>query len=453
MTSTLAAPTTPIEWENYVRGFDTPEMFHAALKDGSFTANLNAYKGAENKTMANLKAEMVEQVQASVVEMFKRNGVDDQTEVTNRLDLVTRARSQASASSVLNNPKAIGAGLNGMFNDIAEFLKVAVAGPGNDAEMGRKLGELRNYSEKIPSEGGLLVPEEFRSDIMSRSLEKSIVRPRAMVVPMATGKLRFPATDMTTEVGEVYGGIQMFWVDGGQEIPESSASFATVSLDANKLAGLAVVPNELVRDWAGFTAWIRKNLPDAITHFEDVALIKGDGVGKPLGALHSSNPAMIVVDDEGAAQTSGISWINVVTMYSRLLPESIDTAVWVVTPEAFIELATMALPVGTGGAAVWMPDAHGRPQLTLLGLPVISSRKAPATLNIQGDISLVDFSQYAIGDTQTMTLESSEHAKFTSDRTTFRIIERLDGQPTILSPLTPENGGPTLSAYVQLASR
>ncbi len=65
----------------------------------------------------------------------------------------------------------------------------------------------------------------------------------------------------------------------------------------------------------------------------------------------------------------------------------------------------------------------------------------------------MDFSQYAIGDTQTMTLESSEHAKFTSDRTTFRIINRLDGQPTILSPLTPENGGPTLSAYVQLASR
>lgn len=452
MTSTLATPTTPAEWENYLQGFDTPDSFHAALKDGSFTTAVNAYKNAENQTMASLKAEVTEQVQASVVEMFKRNGVTDKDEVTNRLDLVARARAQASASSVLNNPKAIGAGLDGMFNDIAEFLRVAVAGPGNDSALAGKLGELRNYSEKIPSEGGLLVPEEFRSDIMSRSLEKSIVRPRAMVVPMATGKLRFPATDFSTEVGEVYGGIQMFWVDGGQEIPESSASFAMVTLDAQKLAGLAVVPNELVRDWAGFTAWIRRTLPDAITHFEDVALIKGNGVGKPLGALHADNPALIVVDEE-ASQTSGITWINVVTMYSRLLPESLDTAVWVVTPEAFAELATMALPIGTGGSAVWMPDAHGRPQLTLLGLPVISSRKAPGTLNIQGDISLVDFSQYAIGDTQTMTLEASEHVKFTSDRTAFRIIERLDGQPTILSPLTPENGGPTLSAYVQLASR
>lgn len=450
MTATIATPTTPAEWENYLQGFDTPDKFHAALKDGTFTAALNSYKTAENKTMTELKAELTEQVQASVLDMFKKNGVATDS-VSNRLDLVTKARAEASASSVLNNPKAIGAGLNGVFENAAEFMRAALQS-NMTSELEAKLQTLRNYSEKVPSEGGLLVPEEFRSEIMSISLEKSVVRPRAMVVPMATGKLRFPATDFSTEVGEVYGGVQFYWVDEGQEIPDTSASFASVNLNAHKLAGLAYVPNELVRDFGGFTAWIRKALPAGITHVEDVAFMKGNGVGKPLGALHADNPAMITVSKE-SGQTSGFTWINAITMYSRLLPEAADTAVWVVTPDAFVELATMALPVGTGGSAVWMPDAHGRPQLTLLGLPVIMSRKAPATLGTKGDVSLVDFSQYVIGDTQTMTIEASEHVKFTSDKTTFRILERVDGTPTMLTALTPENGGPTLSAYVQLETR
>jgi hypothetical protein len=53
----------------------------------------------------------------------------------------------------------------------------------------------------------------------------------------------------------------------------------------------------------------------------------------------------------------------------------------------------------------------------------------------------------------TMTLDTSEHSAFTSDKTDFRIIERLDGQPGLLSPLTPENNGPSLSAFVQLETR
>jgi HK97 family phage major capsid protein len=91
--------------------------------------------------------------------------------------------------------------------------------------------------------------------------------------------------------------------------------------------------------------------------------------------------------------------------------------------------------------------------MSMLGIPIRWTRKAPAVLGTQGDISLVDWSKYVIGDTMTMTLDTSEHSAFTSDKTDFRIIERLDGQPGLLSPLTPENNGPTLSAFVQLETR
>jgi HK97 family phage major capsid protein len=116
-------------------------------------------------------------------------------------------------------------------------------------------------------------------------------------------------------------------------------------------------------------------------------------------------------------------------------------------------LATMALNVGVGGSAVWIPDAHGAPQLTLLGCPVILSEKAPGVLGAQGDISFVDLGYYLIGDRQQMSLESSEHVGFRNDTTDFRIIQRNDGRPWLQSAITPQNGGPTMSPFVQLAVR
>ncbi len=115
----------------------------------------------------------------------------------------------------------------------------------------------------------------------------------------------------------------------------------------------------------------------------------------------------------------------------------------------------MALPVGVGGSAVMMGEGQGPQKLpqSMLGLPIRWTRKAPAALGTQGDISLVDWTKYVIGDTQEMTLDTSEHSAFTSDKTDFKIIERVDGQPAMLSALTPENGGPTLSAFVQLETR
>jgi HK97 family phage major capsid protein len=103
-------------------------------------------------------------------------------------------------------------------------------------------------------------------------------------------------------------------------------------------------------------------------------------------------------------------------MYARMLPSSLNTAVWVASPDTFAQLATMALTVGTGGSAVWLTDGRGAPVLTLLGRPVIMTEKAPAALGSVGDLSFVDFSMYLIGDYQTLTIDSSPHVKFTSTR-------------------------------------
>jgi len=55
------------------------------------------------------------------------------------------------------------------------------------------------------------------------------------------------------------------------------------------------------------------------------------------------------------------------------------------------------------------------------------SEKAPAVLGSQGDLSFVDFGMYLIGDRQTMTMDSSPHVKFTSDKTTTAASSGNDG--------------------------
>lgn len=446
MTTTTAVPTTPAEWEEYVNtALSTPEAFKAAFEDGSFTAAMKGYQGATNKTMTAMRQQLSEEMQASVLEMFQRNGVAPD----NRPAMSAR-------KAAAYNPHAPGAGQKIWTNVGEQLFDMLTPDKNLTAEQQARFEEYRNaYSGKVPSEGGYLIPEELRAEVLSVSLEESLVRPKAQVVPLTTGKMRWPVVDFTTEVGEVFGGIVMSWLDEGQTIPETSGSFAAIELIAHKLGGLASLPNELIRNAPALEAWVRQNLPKALAHFEDLGFLKGNGVKKPLGALHANNPALIVVADEGAAQQSGITWINALTMLSRLLPDSFANAEWIVTPDALPEIFTMALPVGTGGSAVMVGEGTGsqRLPLSMLGIPLRFSRKAPAVLGTQGDISLVDNSRYVIGDNMAMSLDTSEHSSFRSDKTDFRIIELVDGQPGMLSPLTPENGGPTLSSWVQLATR
>jgi HK97 family phage major capsid protein len=445
---TKAQPTTAGAWEEYVNGLDSAEKFAAAFNDGSFKDKLSGYVAAKNDERDDLLEQVKNQTEATVTEMLKRHPGA-------KVGRVDQAQNRATASA------APGRVVDGIFTDLGQFFQDMLSDHRKNPSAERAQ-RFQNYSEKNPSEGGFLVPEEFRSDILAVALESAVVRPRAHVVPMSSLTLRYPALDFTTEVGEVYGGMVMHWMDEGEEIPATDASFAALKLVLHKLAGLASLPNELVKDAPALTAWLRQAMPAAIRDFEDRAFMKGNGIAKPLGGLHADNPALIAVAKETSQAIGTINWANVLKMFSRLLPESYPNAVWVASPDTIPQLFGMTIPVknvaGTenvGGAPVMVAPGGGpnQPALTMLGLPIVFSRKAPAVLGTQGDLSLVDWSKYVIGDGGSIELDTSEHSSFKSDKTDFRVIERVDGQPGLLAPLTPENGGPTLSAFVQLADR
>ena len=446
MTQTI--PTSPAELEEMLT---EPDRMKDVFNDPkALTDFIRSYAKNVYDRDAELVAQVKEQTEATLAQWLR----DNPNAEVGRLNL-NPLTGPNNRYSPLHNKRAIGAPLDGKFDDLQDFLSVIWDKANLTSEQLAKKQMILNYQEKVPSEGGFLVPEEFRAEILRLSLETSIVRPRARVIPMGSQTLRFPAIDDTTHASSVYGGIIVYRTEEGGELTESAASFGSIKLDASKQTALAHITNELLRDSAGGAGiFFTEIVPEAFAWFEDVDFLTGNGAGVPLGALSvAGNTALVAVSGETGQTATTIVWENVLRMYARMLPSSLDRAVWIASPDTFFELATMALSVGTSGSAVWLVDGTGSPRLMLLGRPVIMSEKAPAVMGTQGDLSFVDFGMYLIGDRQNMTIESSPHVKFTSDKTTFRCIARNDGRPWLQSPITPHNGSATLSPFVQLATR
>lgn len=418
------------------------------IEDGKLRDVVKAYAEHCVKNDEGARTQVREQVQQVFAEMLRENGLTGPERPDMRA-LSTPTRDRGTAY----NPKAVGAALDKEFDSTESYLRAVWFGNASDKAMGLKNKIRNDFSSTVGSDGGFLVPESFRSQLMSVALEEGIVRQRAMVIPMPTARVSLPVIDSTTNAGSVFGGMVAYWTEeGGAGVP-TSAKFAVTTLDAKKLMGYSVVPNELFTDAAeSFGAFLGQKWPQAIAFTEDSAYVSGTGVGEPLGFNRVENKAMIAAAKETNQTADTILWQNIVKMYSRMLPSSLSKAVWIANIDVFPELATMAMSVGTGGGPIWLNNGAAGPPMTILGRPVIFTEKME-TLGDAGDISFVDLSYYLIGDRQAMTMATSADAEFQTDKTAVRIISRGDGRPWLKTAITPAKGANTLSPFVRLAAR
>ncbi|MFJ4624234.1 phage major capsid protein [Streptomyces sp. NPDC088812] len=420
----------------------------------SLTEFIDSYAQGQQGDGTDLQRQVDEAVQQGFANFLRENGTED----IKRPDVRAAAPDPYAAADAslqgrgLYNKAAEGAKVDGLFNSTGEFFRAIARRDDLSPEMSAKLAQLKNYSSDIPSDGGYLIPETLRSELLRVSLENAVVRPRARVIPMETLRVPFPAIDSTTNVNSVYGGIVGYWTEEGGQLTESQARFGRVVLEARKLTGFAKVPSELMNDsLVSFSAFINQLFPEALSFFEDTAFLTGNGVGQPLGILNGAAAISVT-----RATSSQITFADVIGMYARMLPQSLSRAVWLASPSAIPQLASLAMTRGTDGIAsppLWLTggQAIDTPPMSLLGRPVVITEKVPA-LGSAGDLSLVDFGFYLIGDRQAMQARQSEERYFETDEIAFRIIERVDGRPWLQSAITPANGGSTLSPIVKLAA-
>ena len=349
----------------------------------------------------------------------------------------------------IHNPDADGANQDGDFKSLGHFFKAVgkagTIGGSVDQRLVKVLGEGQG------DQGGFLVPEEFRTTLMSLALEQAVVRPRAFVMPMGSNRVTIPAIRDTSHASNVFGGVTAYWTPESGSVTASEPTFAQIALEAKKLTGYTTSSNELISDSAiALEALLSRLFGEALAFFEDDAFIAGVGGGQPQGILSADALVSVAKETGQAAQT--ILAENIDKMWSRLLTSSQNRAVWIAHPDTFPQLAGLSRTVGTGGSSVWIQNMTGGPPASIFGRPLIFSEKCE-TLGTVGDIYLVDLSYYLIGDRQQVTMAASPHVRFTNDEMVWRFVERLDGRPWVDSALTPRNGTSTVSPFVALATR
>ncbi|MFB6937579.1 phage major capsid protein [Streptomyces chartreusis] len=419
----------------------------------SLTEFITAYGEALQGEGTDLNRLVAEETQRVFAQMMRENGMTDNKDGIKRLDLDPQGKRGSMLSShrqgTAYNANAAGAQVDSHFADSIDYVRnIWHKNPSADAE---KLAALRNAASSVsPADGGFLVPETLRSQLLQLSLEESVVRPLATVVPMESARVPLPMIDTTTNSGSVFGGMIAYWGEEGAEFQDSSPKFGRVTLDAKKLTGLSAVPNELLQDSiTSFSSLIETLWPKALAFEEDAKFQTGTGTGEPLGFRGSGNPAAIAVTRTTSSQ---IKYTDIVNMFAQMLPSSLSRAVWMCAPDALPQLLQMSLTVGTGGNSVFVVNAAAGMPMTIFGRPLIITEKAGA-LGTRGDLAFVDLSYYLVGDRQVMTADSSTDYKFGSDKTTFRIIQRVDGRPWIQSSITPQNGSSNkLSPFIELAA-
>lgn len=495
MTAGTAVPQTAEEFEELIS--DVPRL-GAALKDGTFPGMVKNYVGkftAKNEEMVKQFNEQIQLGWQSFLQDQAANGAVPRAGWHPGAEAAPTDRAGRRARAIANSAlgeRAAAAQAKKQRLFYAEAMGAAVddeeyserfgrflytvhkaekaANKRGDSESATKIQDFKTrlhnaMAERIPSEGGFLVPENLRSEILMVALESAVIRPRARVIPMDSLRVPLPAIDDISHANSVYGGVQAFWTEEGAALSQSAPSWGRVVLEARKLTAYTAIPNELLQDSiTPLDDWFNQFFPEAISWFEDVAFISGTGTGEPQGILSAPCAVRVPVGTDYY-----VVFNDIAKAFSRMWPRSLGKAVWLCSPDMLVNLLELAMAAANGGTTVAPPlflqsyQAIDYPgggngdgvNYTLMGRPLIITEKMPSSgsgnTTTPGALTFVDLSYYLLGDRQAMQVASSDEYLFGQDMVAYRVIERLDGRMWLQSAITPENGSSnTLSPLVKI---
>lgn len=311
-------------------------------------------------------------------------------------------------------------------------------------------------NEGTPSEGGFFVGSDSETELMSKVYGDSIILSSVQRTPISGNsnglKLKLLKENSRAD-GSRQGGVQAYWEGEADSTTATKRTYEELELYLKKLMAVSYATSELLEDYSALEAETNAGFQEEMTFKLENSIINGDGVGKPKGIINSA--AKVTVSAETGQTTSDpLNYENICKMWSRLHPRSQMSAIWLVDQTLIPYLFTMGLANGTAGTPVYLPPggASASPYGTLFGRPVVFTEHTQ-TANTEGDIILWDPKSYRIIEKGGIRTASSLHVAFLTDETAFRWTYRVNGAPKWYSPLTPKNGGSTLSTIVTLATR
>jgi HK97 family phage major capsid protein len=315
--------------------------------------------------------------------------------------------------------------------------------------------ERKDMAEGSGTTGGYTVAPLYARELLKLAAEESVVRPYANVKTLPAREAYYPMLNQTyTPTGGAsayYGGVVMSWTGEAQARPATEANLKQVHVKTNELGGLCKISRTLMSDsMIAMEAELKGLFAGAIAYFEDIAFLNGDGNAKPKGVLQSA----ATITYGSRATGNAFKLADAANMMGAMMPQSRPKSVWVMVNSLFSQLVQL---VDASGRVTYVPNvgsgygdaklAEGK--LLLFGRTVLFTEKLPA-VGTAGDVLLADFSKYIVADTGTLEIAASDQYAFNTNQITFRIIQRVDGQPQLDAPFTQQDGTTQISPFVIL---
>lgn len=313
-------------------------------------------------------------------------------------------------------------------------------------------------TESVGADGGYPVPPDFRQAIMQKVMGEEAMISRTDQMVTTGNSLTFPKDETTP--WQASGGVQVYWEGEGLQLSQSKIALKDTTVRLNKLTALVPVTEELLEDAPTLDGYLNRKVPENMDFAINLALVQGNGAGRPQGVLNS--PALVTVAKETSQVADTVVAENILKMWGRRYAPHTSRYIWLINQDVETQLQQMSVKVqnvaGTenvGGWPVYLQPGglSALPYATLMGRPVIST-DACNTVGDLGDILLVDMSQYlTVTKVGGARQDVSIHLWFDYDTAAFRFIFRIAGQGWWGSAISPRSGSNTRSCFVALAER
>jgi len=285
------------------------------------------------------------------------------------------------------------------------FFRAALFGPGDGVSV-------KALAEGAPATGGYLVPEDFRSEVVMRTNELSVLYPRAFRFRTSLNSVKLP--NLSTDV-------EMSWDEAeNAAFGESDAAFGQTGFTIHRMNAITYSSRELLADSAvNLVDLLTQLFADAVSRERDKVICIGDGSTQPEGIFSAT----------GIATVSSIGSIT----YDKLLEidEKIaeqyrgeSSLVWVTNQT--VRRYVRGLKDDNGMPLLRTPLERGAP-MTLLDHPILINKNVPA-----GYLALGVMGKYWIADREEMGFESTTTGgdTFKKHQIALKIWERWDGKLT-----------------------
>lgn len=310
---------------------------------------------------------------------------------------------------------------------------------------------LKAQVEDTGNVGGYYVPETTLTGLMPNITLVSGIgnMVRRIPVPTPAGKspIRDYSVSVTANTGQTASasGIKSQARAEQGAYQEETMTFELLEWHVRDYAsGYVKMSKELTNDAPMVQSMLEEAIREDVANKEEWAILRGDGVGKPLGVL---NWAGIIEVEEDTDNTFAVADSD--EMVSRLLQSSGGNFGWVHHPGTYTDIA--AFQRGTGGISL-QTNISGALSTVLHGYPRFNSQHLPAQ-GTTGYVILGDWSRYFLFELGGLYIEFSRDADFLNGNNVWRFGKRQDGKPAMTSAITLADGSFTVSPFVVLKNK